>query len=148
MLLKRPSTELPIKMWSGIDDYEKPVWNVCRTSADGPDVATLQFTVQGVNDPPNAVNDNYTVAANEVLTGNVMDNDSDPDVNDTTVVTKVTVAGVDYAVGEEITLPSGALLTVNADGTFTYNPNGVFDALGEGEEATNTVSYEIANPQD
>ena len=32
-------------------------------------------------------------------------------------------------VGTQITLPSGALLTVNVDGTFSYDPNGAFDDL-------------------
>ena len=32
-------------------------------------------------------------------------------------------------VGRTVTLASGALLTLNADGTFRYDPNGAFDAL-------------------
>ena len=33
------------------------------------------------------------------------------------------------AVGHQVTLASGALLTLNADGTFDYDPNHVFDSL-------------------
>ncbi len=40
-------------------------------------------------------------------------------------------------------LPSGALLTVNADGTFTYNPNGAYDSLTSGESATETFTYTV-----
>ena len=34
--------------------------------------------------------------------------------------------GAAVNVGNQITLASGALLTVNANGTFDYDPNGVF----------------------
>ena len=52
-------------------------------------------------------------------------------------------------VGTQFTLPSGALLTVNADGTFSYDPNHVFDYLpapGSGASnltMTDTFSYTI-----
>ncbi|HEX8450003.1 MAG TPA: Ig-like domain-containing protein, partial [Allosphingosinicella sp.] len=39
------------------------------------------------------------------------------------------VNGMSDAVGKTITLPSGALLTLNADGTFDYDPNHAFDSL-------------------
>jgi len=37
------------------------------------------------------------------------------------------VNGVAGDVGNQIVLPSGALLTLNSDGTFDYDPNGAFD---------------------
>ena len=43
------------------------------------------------------------------------------------------------AVGQTITLSSGALLTVNADGSYSYSPNGKFEALAAG--ATTTDSF-------
>ena len=39
------------------------------------------------------------------------------------------VNGVAFSDGVPITLASGALLTMNADGTFDYDPNGQFNAL-------------------
>jgi hypothetical protein len=44
-------------------------------------------------------------------------------------------------IGSQFTLPSGALLTVNADGTFAYDPNHAFDSLhlaAPGSGAANT----------
>ena len=44
-------------------------------------------------------------------------------------------------VGTQITLASGALLTVNADGTYTYDPNHAFDYLpGAASGASNTAA--------
>ena len=40
---------------------------------------------------------------------------------------------VEAAVGRTITLTSGALLTVNADGSYSYSPNGKFEALAAGQ---------------
>ena len=83
------------------------------------------------------------------LAGNVFVNngsgvDSDPD-GGTFAVTAVSVGTVDTP----ITLPSGALLIVNADGTFNYDPNHMFDYLpAPGSGASNltyvdTFSYAI-----
>ena len=46
-------------------------------------------------------------------------------------------------VGTEITLNPGALLTVNNDGTFDYDPNGKFESLGVGESTTDSFTYTI-----
>src|SRR5262249_31742728 len=40
-----------------------------------------------------------------------------------------------------ITLASGALLQVNANGSYSYNPNGVFNALAVGATALDSFSY-------
>jgi VCBS repeat-containing protein len=48
-------------------------------------------------------------------------------------------------VGSQITLASGALLTVNPDGTYDYDPNGQFDSLGAGQSATDSFTYTISD---
>ena len=54
------------------------------------------------------------------------------------VVTAVSVG----TVGKPITLPSGALLIVNADGTFNYDPNHMFDYLpAPGTSGTSNLTY-------
>ncbi|RZJ43525.1 MAG: hypothetical protein EON86_05055, partial [Brevundimonas sp.] len=51
------------------------------------------------------------------------------------------VNGSAAAVGTQITLPSGALLTLNANGTFAYDQNGAFDDLpGPASGAANTTA--------
>ncbi|MEL6605718.1 MAG: choice-of-anchor A family protein, partial [Cyanobacteria bacterium J06614_10] len=73
----------------------------------------------------------------------VIGNDSDPD-GDTLTVTEVN--GVATDIGNQVTLPSGALLTLNADGSFDYDPNGQYDSLNAGQSATDTFTYTIADP--
>ena len=48
-------------------------------------------------------------------------------------------------VGAATNLASGAVLTLNADGTFSYDPNGAFEALAAGETATDTFTYSIVD---
>ena len=83
--------------------------------------------VEPVDDPGTAANDNVSIDENEAIAGaSLFGNDSDPDGP------PLEVAQVDGAaanVGTPIVLDSGALLTVRADGTYDYDPNGVFDYL-------------------
>src|SRR5262249_10304735 len=50
-------------------------------------------------------------------------------------------------VGQQITLPSGALVTVNPDGSFSYDPNHVFDNLAPGTTGTDSFTYAVTDPQ-
>ncbi|QNM82994.1 hypothetical protein H8M03_01110 [Sphingomonas sabuli] len=114
------------------------------TTAGGAD--TTQFTttveVAAVNDPAVAQDDAFATPEQSVVSGSLFaDNgngeDSDPDGQALTVAA---VNGAPANVGTQITLPSGALLTVNADGTFSYDPNGAFDATpGAGSGGSNTA---------
>ncbi len=68
------------------------------------------ITVENCNNAPNANNDNYNVQEDNTFTGNVLTNDSDPDGDQLTVNTLPVVA------------PTNGTLTLNANGSFTYNP--------------------------
>ncbi|MCA8883532.1 MAG: tandem-95 repeat protein [Rhodobacteraceae bacterium] len=108
----------------------------------GNDVATLSIVVDGVNDAPDAVDDPLSTTEAAAITGlNLLTNDSDPDAGDVPFV--VSVNGQTGAVGNQIALLSGALLTVNGSGTFTYDPNGQFNALQNGQTATESFTYTI-----
>ena len=99
----------------------------------------MTITVTGVNDAPTAVADVGTTNENTILNvaaSGVLTNDTDPDTGDMLIVSAVN--GVGASVGNTITLASGALLQVNADGSYSYNPNGVFDALAVGATATDS----------
>ena len=73
----------------------------------------------------------------------VLDNDTDPE-DDPLMVVEVNADPAN--IGSPIRLPSGALLTLNDDGTFVYNPNGAFDSLDEGDEAAiDTFSYTVSD---
>lgn len=105
--------------------------------------ATVTITIRPV--APTAVSDSYDTSLNATTaTGeNVLANDLDPTGGGLTVTA---VNGSAANVGATIQLASGALLTINADGTFIYDPNGAFDYLaGTGGMATDTFTYTVTD---
>ena len=110
--------------------------------------ATVTVTVAGVNDAPVAVDDEASTDEDTALNAaapGVLGNDTDRDAGDTKTVTAVNGSGP--AVGAEITLPSGARLTLRADGSYSYDPSGAFDFLRDGETATDAVPYVMTDGQ-
>ena len=97
---------------------------------------TATVDVTAVDDVPVAFDDLANTGETMILDGNVLANDLDAD-GPPPVVTEVN--GVAASVGSEITLASGAKLTVNADGTFSYDPNHVFDHLISFEKAVQNL---------
>ncbi|MEO0538560.1 MAG: VCBS domain-containing protein [Cyanobacteria bacterium P01_A01_bin.123] len=99
------------------------------------------------NQSPAAVGDNIFTDEDTAVSGNVLvDNgngaDSDADGDPLTVVA---VNGVAANVGTEISLASGSLLTLNADGTFNYDPNGQFEDLQSGRISLEFAEYTISD---
>ncbi|MEO0538558.1 MAG: VCBS domain-containing protein [Cyanobacteria bacterium P01_A01_bin.123] len=97
------------------------------------------------NQSPAAVDDAVTTDEDTVLNGNVLvDNgsgaDSDADGNTLTVVA---VNGVAANVGTEISLAGGSLLTLNADGTFDFDPNGQFEGLRSSNGITTVAAERV-----
>lgn len=113
---------------------------------DARDDATVSFTVTGINDAPIALDDSgYGVDSKTVLDfpviGGVLANDHDPDDGDTIHISAV--EGSALNVGQTITLQSGAWLTLNANGSFRYDPNGAFNWLAPLATAKDTFTYTI-----
>jgi large repetitive protein len=109
--------------------------------------ATLTITVD-LNQTPTAVNDDYSTNEDTVLNVSaigVLTNDTDPDGGDTKTV--VAVQGVTADVGDVVTLGSGAEVTVNANGSLSYDPRVVYDYLPVGQQATETVTYTVADAE-
>ena len=98
--------------------------------------------VEAADSPPQPMVDQYRTPVDRTLAGNVLANDTDPD-GDPLIVTAVN--GDTSAVGQMVTLPSGAQLTVNADGTFIYEPDNAFPGLAAGEEARDGFSYFVTD---
>ena len=114
-----------------------------------PDTVPLSGTGESVNDPPMAQDDNVATDEDTILNGNVLvdnGNGADSDV-DGDVLTVTEVNGVAAYVDTQITLASGALLTVNGDGSFEYDPNGQFESLGAGGSAIESFDYTISDGQ-
>ncbi|MBS0473508.1 MAG: hypothetical protein JSR60_20745 [Proteobacteria bacterium] len=113
---------------------------------------TTTVTVTAVDDPASLHDDAFTITAAypagaglSIFADNGSGADSDPD----TLLAVTAVNGVTGNVGHQITLSSGALLTVNADGSFVYDPNHIFDYLaapGSGAsdtQATDSFTYTV-----
>lgn len=102
------------------------------------------------NQIPTAVPDEVATGESQILSGNLKANngngvDRDRDGDPLTVYA---VNGSTANVGHQITLPTGALLTVNADGTYRYDPNGKFEFLGDGQTTTDSFTYTITDGYD
>ncbi|MEL6267578.1 MAG: Ig-like domain-containing protein, partial [Pseudomonadota bacterium] len=106
----------------------------------------LSVVVRGLNDAPVAGDDSFAVLETETLVGSVFvanDGTADRDVDNGDTFTVTAMNGVAGDVGSEVTLTSGALLTLAADGSFDYDPNGSFLSLGEGEQGSDSFTSEI-----
>lgn len=122
--------------------------------ADGQIHVFSNETLQGIPiivnvTPQGEIRDDvFVIDEDGPIQGNVTDdNGSGAD----TPATITAVNGAAASFGVPILLPSGALLTLNADGTFAYNPNGAFDYLPgplSGASVTSAVdsfTYTTAN---
>jgi VCBS repeat-containing protein len=90
-----------------------------------------------VNNPPVAEDDVATTDEDNPVTVaalGVLDNDSDPDVGDTLSVTAVDTSGT-----------VGVVSAWDADGSFTYDPNGQFEYLQAGGSATDSFTYMVSD---
>ncbi len=99
------------------------------------------------NVDPVAVNDTNSTTEETILSVNAANGvitPNDTDVNlDTLSVTQVN--GSIANVGNQITLTSGALLTLNANGSYDYDPNGAFNSLPAGQSTTDSFTYQVSD---
>ncbi|HEY3590578.1 MAG TPA: Ig-like domain-containing protein [Buttiauxella sp.] len=108
-------TYTPNAGYVGTDSYT-------YTVVSGGIVETATVTINVTNLAPVAVTDNKNIDEDTIATGNVLDNDSDPD-GDAITVKSFTVEGQTYAAGTTVTLDdSHGTLVINADGSYTYIP--------------------------
>jgi|GEM_PF-2451987 len=96
--------------------------------------ATVTVQITGLNDAPEANDDFALTTEKGAVAIDVLANDVDPDIND-----ELEVVGVD---------PTGLVgaLQFLGDGTFVYDPAGLFDGLGKGQTATQSFRYAISDP--
>lgn len=140
-------TYTPNANFNGNDSFD---YQVC--DAETPplcDFATVDVTVNPVNDAPVAQDDATSTDEDTVLMGNVLiDNgagaDSDID-GDTLSVTEINGNAAD--IGNPIALASGSTITLNADGSFTFDPTAAptAQALQAGDTLDDTFTYTISD---
>jgi VCBS repeat-containing protein len=108
---------------------------------------TVTVTISGRNDAPVAVDDRLNTSAATVLSLTpaigLLANDRDVDTGDRLQV--VAINGDASAVGGTLTLASGARLSVQADGSLSYDPRGHFDGLDVFETASERFTYTVAD---
>ena len=135
---------------TGLTTFTFQVQDSGSTAGGGIDVDptpnTITIDVTPVNDAPLAVNDSFTTDQNTVRSGDVTPatagQDSDVDLDTLSVIQ---INGAALTPGAAVTLASGALVHMNADGTFTYDPNGAFNVLGHTQSTTDSFTYQISD---
>jgi len=105
--------------------------------------ATVEIVLTGVNDAPVSAGDENATGEDHAVSGNVLANDADVDNGDSFSVSAVN--GLAGNIGTAVELASGALLTVNADGSYSYDPNGSFEFLGVGKSAFDSFTYVVTD---
>ncbi|MHC2070953.1 Ig-like domain-containing protein [Bremerella sp. T1] len=137
----------PTGKYDALADGETAVETVSYTTTDALDgtaSADVEITITGVNDAPVAEDDAFATESDTALTlavSGVITNDSDVDNGDTMTVSAVN--GDAANVGQSIALDGGGLLTLNADGSMTFDPNGEFEGLTE--PATVEFGYTVSD---
>jgi VCBS repeat-containing protein len=126
-----------------IDVRSDSSWAIAWGAPDGTGFNDVKgrFFSPVPDDPAVAVDDGIATAENAVKSGSLFaDNGHGADSDlDGPALKVATVNGSAANVGQAFILPSGAKLTVAADGTYSYDPNGAFNALADSSTgATNT----------
>ncbi|MFL6843798.1 MAG: Ig-like domain-containing protein [Allosphingosinicella sp.] len=125
-------TYAPNAAAQGLDDGETAQDVFTYTASDGTasDSATLTVTVNGANDAPVANDDTRSTNEDSAgVSGNVLANDTDVDVEPLTVANPGTYVG------------TYGTLTLAADGSYTYTPGAAAQALDTGDVVQDVFSY-------
>ncbi|RZM77700.1 cadherin-like domain-containing protein [Leptolyngbya iicbica] len=135
-------------------DQVQPSFSVSASDGEFTSVAVPITIVEflNINDAPTAVPDPRpgngaaftTDEDTAFVTGDVLANDTDVDPGDQDNLFISAIAGQAVATGD-ITLASGAIVSLADGGTINYNPNGAFQ-LALGETDTDSFSYTVSDP--
>jgi len=132
------------------------VHTVVVTATDSEGASTTQtFTWTVTNPAPLATDDTANGDEDTAVTGNVLDNDNDPDGDSLTVTGFSVDTGsgtpTDFVPGATATITDVGTLTLNGDGSYTFTPdadwNGTVPAvsytISDGEGGTDTADLVI-----
>ena len=124
-------TYTPFASNQALDDGESVQDSFSYTVSDGSlsDTGTLTITIAGLNDAPVANDDTNSTSEDAAVSGNVLANDTDVDVETLTVANAGTYVG------------TYGTLVLAADGSYTYTPGAAAQALDDGESAQDVFSY-------
>ena len=108
-----------------------------------PSSAEVLITVDGQNDGPVAVNEAVGGTENQLLTIDVLSNDTDPDSDDTPSNFLLTQAAILSVTGAVLTDASVSI----ANNKLVFNPGTNFDSLGTTDTAVVTVQYTMTDDE-
>ena len=119
-------------------------------------VATVTIVINGSNDPPVAIDDDYTATiTNPTVSNNILDNDFDIDVGDVISITKISIPNGSNGEMTDVTpsggvisatFPSGGVVTINPlTGQMDYDAGDVVDSIPAGETFVETFTYQIVD---
>jgi len=138
-----PTTETSTVSWATLvsfgitDDPGSPFTIGLQVDDGNGGVGTITTTLTVNNVAPTANPDSgagFTTNEDSAFTtGSVLTNDTDANILDV-----LSVANLDS------TATSG-IVTDNGDGTFSYDPNGQFESLAQGQQTTDTFSYTVSD---
>jgi VCBS repeat-containing protein len=95
--------------------------------------ASVTVTIHGLNDTPTAKDNGGSTDEDTPVTLHVLANDTDPDVHDTLTVTSINTSS------------TRGQVTLNADGSITYDPRGQFDSLDAGQTDHDSFTYRVSD---
>ncbi|MFK7820928.1 MAG: Ig-like domain-containing protein [Planctomycetaceae bacterium] len=84
--------------------------------------------------------DSFVVGEGESVSGDVLDNDTDPNGDDLVVAA---VNGDTASVGSPVDGSNGGTFTIDADGSLTFDSGSDFDDLNDGETRLTTIKYTV-----
>ncbi|MGF1477538.1 MAG: Ig-like domain-containing protein [Geminicoccaceae bacterium] len=120
----------------GVGESTTDTFDYTVSDGEFSDTATVTITVNGVNDAPVAADDETGTDENTAIVipaTDLVGNDSDVDASDVLAISAVDSSGTTGTVA------------LNADGTVTYDPNGQFESLDDGEQATDGFGYTVSD---
>ena len=108
----------------------------------GSDVGKVSFAINAINDAPTAVADTGMAGENETKSFDLVGNDTDVEGNLPLSLTGFEVSGV-TGISLSTTAAQSAF-SIEA-GQLKFNPGNLFDGLNDGETATVSINYTVAD---
>jgi VCBS repeat-containing protein len=133
------------------------VFNYTVTSGGRPETATITVTMN--NAVPVLRSTAGSTLEDTRLDGNLLTTARDADVGDTITVTDFTIDGTTYATGAPVVLDGKGTLTINSNGTYSFEPvadwNGIVPPISftisdgnNGGQATSTLVIQVRSVVD
>ncbi|MBB5516007.1 VCBS repeat-containing protein [Rubricella aquisinus] len=134
----------------GIAEGETETFAVEYTISDGnggTSTAVLEINVDGVNEPPTALNDpDYRTDEDSAVSGNVLFNDEDEDLSDVLTIDGLAAnTSLNINVISDLGTGREGVVTLRADGTFTFKPGENFQDLNTGEVDQVSFTYTVSD---